>query len=131
MKDRWSLAPLVLAGAGGAAAFSSAIRYGVRCVGKPTSRALGNEASLRYFRAVLAHLSTSEELSTMKGILVGLAILAVSTSAALAAHQTHHKHMMKPQASAAAATPVIWPGGDSAADHALYLKNLHDSGMKK
>ena len=74
----------------------------------------------------------------MKRILVGLAILAVSTSAALAAHMTHHHamkpqahHAMKPQASAAAAAPVVWPGSDSAADHALYLKNLHDSGMKK
>ena len=66
----------------------------------------------------------------MKGIVVGLAIVAVSTSAALAAHRTHH-HPMKPQASAATTTPVTWPGSDSAADHALYVKNLHDSGMKK
>jgi hypothetical protein len=71
----------------------------------------------------------------MKGILVGLTVLAVSTSAALAAH---HKHPMKPKAAAAAtnpspggATPVIWPGGVSAEDRALYAKNLRDSGMKK
>lgn len=70
----------------------------------------------------------------MKGILVGLAVLAVSTSAALAAHRTHHKHMMKPPAAAATnpggMSPVMF-GGVSAEDHALYLKNLHDSGMKK
>jgi hypothetical protein len=78
-----------------------------------------------------------------KIILVGLAILTVSTSAALAAHRTHHGHAMKPNASAAAtnpnvnvfgvggASPVIWPGGVSAADHDLYIKNLHDSGVKQ
>jgi hypothetical protein len=80
-----------------------------------------------------------------KSILIGLAILTVSTSAALAAHRTHHSHAMKPNASAAAsnpnpnanlfgvgASPVIWPGSvSSKADHDLYLKNLHDSGMKK
>lgn len=74
----------------------------------------------------------------MKGILVGLTIFAVSTSAALAAH--HHKHAMKPKAAAATAAttptpgginPVIWPGGVSAEDRALYAKNLRDSGMKK
>jgi hypothetical protein len=69
----------------------------------------------------------------MKGILVGLTIVAVSTSAALAAKRTHHA---KPKAAAAATnpgsmTPVMWPGGVSDADRALYAKNLHDSGMKK
>ena len=66
----------------------------------------------------------------MKGLLVGFAILAVSTSAALAAKKTH-----KPKEAAAATatvTPVMWPGtGVSAADKALYAKNQHDSGMKK
>jgi hypothetical protein len=67
----------------------------------------------------------------MKGILVGLTIVAISTSAALAA-----KHHAKPKAAAAATnpggmTPVMWPGGVSGADRALYAKNLHDSGMKK
>jgi hypothetical protein len=62
-----------------------------------------------------------------KIILVGLAILAVSTSAALA------KKAMKPKAAAAATTtasamPVM--GQVSAADRALYKKNKHDSGMK-
>jgi hypothetical protein len=71
----------------------------------------------------------------MKAIVVGLAILAVSTSAALAAKKTHHA--MKPKETAAAATPgapnpnLVVPGGVSAADKALYAKNLHDSGMKK
>ena len=78
-----------------------------------------------------------------KNILIGLAILTVSTSAALAAHRTHHSHAMKPNASAAAtnpnanvfgvagASPAIWPGGVSAGDHDLYIKNLHDSGVKQ
>jgi hypothetical protein len=68
-----------------------------------------------------------------KNILIGLAILTVSTSAALAAHRTHHSHAMKPNASAAAtnpnASPVIWRG--SSGDHDLYIKNLHDSGVKQ
>jgi hypothetical protein len=78
-----------------------------------------------------------------KIILVSLAILTVSTSAALAAHRTHHSHATKPNAPAAAtnpnanvfgvggASPVIWPGGVSASDHDLYIKNLHDSGVKQ
>src|SRR5450755_256105 len=72
--------------------------------------------------------SFSRELSMKKIILVGLAILAVSTSAALA-----KKHAMKPKASAAATStastvPLLSPV--SAADRALYKKNKHDSGMK-
>jgi hypothetical protein len=60
-----------------------------------------------------------------KIILVGLAILAVSTSAALA------KKAMKPKAPAAAmASPSPLMGQVSAADRALYMKNKHDSGMK-
>jgi hypothetical protein len=63
----------------------------------------------------------------MKNILVGFAILAVSTSAGMAAHRA------KPKATAAATTPspVMWPTGPTAADKALYVKNQHDSGMKK
>lgn len=98
-------------------------------------------------RAGLAHLSVSEELSMNKSILVGLAILTLSTSAALAAQRTHHGRAMKPNASAAAinpnpygramnanafagtgAAPVGWWGGVSSSDRAQYLKNLHDSG---
>jgi hypothetical protein len=65
-----------------------------------------------------------------KTILIGLAVFAVSTSAALAAHKTHHA--MKPKAAAAAPTPGPAPFIQvSAADRALYKKNQHDSGMKK
>jgi hypothetical protein len=81
-----------------------------------------------------------------KSILVSLAVLTLSTSAALAAHRSHHSHAMNPNASAAAvnpnpfagsnafggagATPVIWPGGGgvSSSDRAMYIKNLHDAG---
>ena len=66
-----------------------------------------------------------------KNILIGLAILAVSTSAAFAAHK---HHAMKPAAAAAAAAPASGPmmmGQVSAADKAMYMKNQHDSGMKK
>jgi hypothetical protein len=62
-----------------------------------------------------------------KIIIVGLGILAISTSAALA-------KKAKPQAAAAAATtssPGPFMGQVSAADKALYKKNQHDSGMKK
>jgi hypothetical protein len=69
----------------------------------------------------------SRELS-MKKILVGIAILAVSTSAAFA------KHHAKPKAAAPAATTVsmgpVW-GQPSAADKKMYMQNKHDSGMKK
>src|SRR5882757_6614530 len=68
-------------------------------------------------------------LSMKKIILVGLAILAVSTSGALA------KKAMKPKATAAATTTgsaaPLMLGQVSAADLALYKKNQHDSGMKK
>jgi hypothetical protein len=69
-----------------------------------------------------------KELSMKKIILVGLAILAVSTSAALA-----KSHAKKPKAEAAAtstssAGPLM--GQVSDADRALYVKNKHDSGVK-
>ena len=67
-----------------------------------------------------------------KAVLVGLAILAVSTSGALAAQKT-----TKPKAPAAATTtntggaaPVML-GQASAADRALYEKSQRESGMKK
>jgi hypothetical protein len=63
-----------------------------------------------------------------KIILVGLAILAVSTSAAFAKSRA-----VKPKAPAAA-TSTVSPsplmGQVSAADRALYLKNKRDSGVK-
>jgi len=64
-----------------------------------------------------------------KIVLVGLAILAVSTSGALA-----KKKAVKPAPAAAAATAAPAPttfGQPSAADRALYAKNQRDSGMKK
>jgi hypothetical protein len=65
-----------------------------------------------------------------KSILVSLAILTLSTSAALAAHRTHHRHAIRPAMNASAgvgASPVVWTGGVSSSDHALYIRNLHDS----
>ncbi|WFU13525.1 hypothetical protein [Bradyrhizobium sp. CB3481] len=68
-----------------------------------------------------------------KTILVGVAILAVSTSGALAA-----KKMAKPKPAPAAATatttaaaPPPMLGQVSAADRALYEKSQRESGMKK
>jgi hypothetical protein len=65
----------------------------------------------------------------MKKILIGLAILAISTSGALAMKH----HAMKPKAAAAAPAPAAptMMGNVSAADKAMYKKNMHDSGMKK
>ena len=64
-----------------------------------------------------------------KIILVGLAIFAVSTSAAMA-----KKQAAKPKAPAAAATTTTSPGPlmgpVSAADRELYMKNKRDSGVK-
>lgn len=63
-----------------------------------------------------------------KVILVGVAILAVSTSAALA-----KSHAKKPKADAAAmstSSPGPFMGQLSAADRAMYVKNKHDSGVK-
>jgi hypothetical protein len=64
-----------------------------------------------------------------KIIVVGVALLAVSSSAVLA-----KSTMKKPKATApaAASTPSPSPmmGQPSAADRALYLKNKHDSGVK-
>jgi hypothetical protein len=62
-----------------------------------------------------------------KGLLVSLAILTLSTSAALAAHGTHHRDAMNASA-AVPAPPVGWTGGVNSNDHAMHLKNLHDSG---
>jgi hypothetical protein len=60
-----------------------------------------------------------------KMIVVGFAILAVSTSGALA------KGKAKPKEAAVAATPTNpFLSNVSAADKALYNKNKHDSGMK-
>ena len=61
-----------------------------------------------------------------KIIVVGLAIFAVSTSAALAA-----KKSKAPAAAAATASPMPMIGQPSAADLALYKKSQAESGMKK
>ena len=67
-----------------------------------------------------------------KSILISLAVLTLSTSAALAAHRTHHRHAIhRPAMNAFAgvgASPVVWTGGVSSSDHATYIRNLHDSG---
>jgi hypothetical protein len=86
-----------------------------------------------------------------KSVLVGLAVLTLATSAALAATDettttttTHHRHAAKPATAAPAAAapataapaspspvagalPSFW--GVSAADHEMYIKNQHDSGL--
>ena len=69
----------------------------------------------------------SEELTMTKSILISLAVLTLSTSAALAAHRTHHHHAMN-AAPSVGASPVGWTGGVSSSDHATYIQNLHDSG---
>ena len=95
----------------------------------------------QYFAAVLDHslssvlncdASYSRERNMKKTIVVGLAILAVSTSAALAKAKGH----AKPKTDAAATTtntgstgPFI--GQVSAADRELYQKSQRESGMKK
>ena len=64
-----------------------------------------------------------------KAIIVSLAILGLSTSAALAA-RTHH-HAKKPDATTAWTAPApthLFQVSD--ADKALYLKNKRESGVK-
>ncbi len=63
-----------------------------------------------------------------KGLLVSLAILTLSTSAALAAHRTQHRDAMNAFAAVPAPPPVGLIGGANSNDHAMHLKNLHDSG---
>jgi hypothetical protein len=70
---------------------------------------------------------TSEELTMTRSILISLAVLTLSTSAALAAHRTHHRHAMNAYPSVGA-SPVVSTGGVTSSDHAMYLQNLHDSG---
>jgi hypothetical protein len=68
-----------------------------------------------------------KELTMTKGLVVSLAVLALSTSAALAANRTHHRDATN--AFAAMPTPPVgWMGGVISSDHALHLLNLHDSG---
>ena len=80
-----------------------------------------------------------------KSLLVSLAALILATFAALAADKSipiHHSHAAKPAATtapaaaaptavaapaAAPASPSFW--GVGIADHELYIKNQHDSGL--
>jgi len=91
-----------------------------------------------------------------RSILVGLAVLTLATSAALAETQTthkatHHRHAAKPVAAAPVAAPPVAAApvaavpvaaapaspspvlggffGGSAADHEMYIKNQQDSGL--
>jgi hypothetical protein len=82
-------------------------------------------ATIQWGKAV----NISQELTMTKSILVSLAILTLSTSAALAAHRTHHRQAVNANAAVPApASPVGWMGGVSSSDRALYIKNLHDAG---
>jgi hypothetical protein len=72
----------------------------------------------------------------MKGILVSLAILTLSTSAALAAQRTYHRPAMNASARVAPApapapAPVMWMGGVSSGDRDMYIRNLRDSGYDR
>src|SRR5215469_8359848 len=87
-------------------------------------------------------LTIQKELSMNKAVLVGLTILALSSSAASAwTHRTYHtSRAMYPNASAAAIHPNAYghpmnayaamgaPAGVSSKDYEMYMKNLHDSG---
>ena len=104
-------------------------------ISAPNSNELGATAFCRCLK----------EPSMAKSILVSLAVLILATSAALAADKTitiHHRHAAKPAATtapaaaaptaaaapaAAPASPSFW--GVGIADHELYIKNQHDSGL--
>ena len=68
-----------------------------------------------------------------KIVLVGFAILAVSTSGALAKKATKPKATAATAAAATIAAPAapVMFGQVSAADRELYKRNLRDSGVKK
>jgi hypothetical protein len=65
-----------------------------------------------------------------KGILVIITILAISTSGALAAQRTHHRHAspaLLPSEGSRGLNPyAVGPGNSN--DRDLYIKNLRDSG---
>jgi hypothetical protein len=66
----------------------------------------------------------------MKKIVLVFAILAVSTSGALAKKATKPKATTAAATTTGAAAPLMF-GQVSAADRELYKRNLRDSGMKK
>jgi hypothetical protein len=71
----------------------------------------------------------SEELTMAKSIIAITIVLAFSTSAALAAHRTHHRQAMNAYARVGAPLPpVVGMGGVSSSDRAMYIRNLRDSG---
>jgi hypothetical protein len=90
---------------------------------------LSRDAGLAKFEEVPGggYLGISKELTMTKSILVSLAILTLATSAAFAAHPTHHRHVINASASVAP-PPVMWMGGVNSGDHDTYMKNLRDSG---
>ena len=77
--------------------------------GADTPRSAGYATIYRRFRG-----DVSKELTMTKSILVSLAILTLSISAALAAHPTHHRHAIHSPAmnafSGVGASPVVWTG---------------------
>src|ERR1700682_4181054 len=77
--------------------------------GADTPRSAGYATIYRCFRGDI-----SRELTMTKSILVSLAILTLSTSAALAAHRTHRRHAIHSPAMNAfagvGASPVVWTG---------------------
>ena len=64
-----------------------------------------------------------------KSIIVGLAVLTLSASAAFAAHhhRHHYRHGMSPAAGEGMA-PAVPPAGGMSSGQSQYMKNLHDSG---
>jgi hypothetical protein len=70
----------------------------------------------------------SKELSMKKIIVVGFAILAVTTSPVLAKKQAAKPKA--PPAAASAPSPGPMMGQPSAADREMYMKNKRDSGIK-
>ena len=69
-----------------------------------------------------------KEPPVTRSIVLGLAVLALSTSAALAAHRYHH-HAMNAYSPMGPppAGPAVWMGGAND-NYTMYRKNLHDSG---
>jgi hypothetical protein len=65
-----------------------------------------------------------------KSILAIIAILALSTSGALAAQRTHHRHaspaLLPSERSGGLNAYAVGPGRSN--DHDMYIKNLRDSG---
>jgi hypothetical protein len=76
--------------------------------GADTPRSAGYAIICGCFRGI------SQELTMTKSIHVSLAVLTLSTFAALAAHRTHHRHAIHSPAMNAfagvGASPVVWTG---------------------